>query len=425
MAIQTVTPFQLQQALADARRRGGPSDYYGLGAAFNQFGNAYGDLAHNVVSANDAIRSNELTNAQLASGYYPLQQEGIASDIRGRIYNNQQQMAVKQAVEEAHQIAAQQGLQAGTPQYQLFMRNYLSQHGPYNAAMGAVPAADKATTQLQNEYIAKSFIKKSLETYAAREYAQEYVAQKSANQTLTPEAAAQLQKEAQDFAQQHVLSLGLDVGFNDDGSVKVTDKTGVEHTVPPDILSEARAIMGDAGPMKILQQITDAYLKDKATTARVTKETTPTPVRAPAAAAGKPVPNPLLDRLQHLEKMESQLAGKGENADKTVLKEYRDEINMLRDKLYGTAKGASAYDPNSVIAAASGNVAAPGVPTENQLSNPYGYMPEEGPDTSAFYTTMPPDVYGQAAPPIPTQPSLMNRAMQLAPNLAPTAVTGE
>jgi len=390
MAISTVSPFDVQRAIADARRRGGPADYYGLGAALNGFNSAYQNLGRDVLSANDAIRTNEVTNAQLDSGYAALNQEGINSDIRKRVYNNQQQMAMTQAIEEAHREAAGKGLRAGTPEYQLFMRDYLSGHGPYNAAMGMVPAADKATTQLRNEAIAKQFIKKSLENYTVRKMAEGLFKERIQDANVTPADYPMLQKQALDEAKKHIDDQGFQVVFDPDGTIRATDKYQADQPIPPQALGAALAMMGDAGPMKILQQITDQYLKSKATEAQMVKVAAAADkggATPKAAAPTKPVPDPMRVSMENEFKLRMAHAkafiGKELNADD---RKDRDEnaarLAELQKQLYGAPSTPSAatpaYDPNSVISAAQGAPA----PVATDAPPNYLYGAETGAETS-------------------------------------------
>lgn len=364
MATPVVTPYVLMQALQQAQRRGASNDPYGLTAALRGIGGDYDAMNRSVIGANQAATSNAQASARLDSGYYPAEVAAQMAGFGKKTYDDTHHVTMVQAVEEAHKAAAALNLNADTPQYQLFMTQYLTQHGPYKAAADSVKGAREAAKQLQDRGAAQLYVQKAVENKLAFNIAQDYYNQRASNQSMTVEQKNALAQEAQQFAKNLMLTKKVKVVLDPQGNVSATDNEEMNIPIEPQVVATALAMTGNDVPMKVLgvvsAEIRKALDETRANALAAKKIDTPD-------KAVKPLEDPtrklLMDELKDAKKARHAMAGKNQTDIEPGYTAALDkEIADLRKQLYGTiATTTQPYDPNALVTKAGGPTPSPGM----------------------------------------------------------------
>jgi hypothetical protein len=264
VGVSTVSPYVLMQALDQARRRGNPGDYYGIGHALDTLQKSYLGLNKNVQDADKTFNDLAKTDARTASGYYPAQAGQDVAQFKNNEAKAQQQQLEMQDLQQAVNQARAQGLTPGTPQFYQFVQAHVNTlHGARNVQ----PEITAQAKQLQNQQMQKTYLEDQIKRQMALETAKEMYARTSASYTqngkpLDPNSleAKQLWIDAVKGAVDHVQSVGVKVDIDPvAGTITATDtlgpKAGQAHEIDPKYMATAMKIGGNDAGFAALQAV--------------------------------------------------------------------------------------------------------------------------------------------------------------------------
>ncbi len=401
-----VTPYALMQALNQARRRGNPGDYYGLGAAARNVGQSYLDLNRQVQSAANTFNQNAELDARAGAGYYPAQAAMAAAQFGRNASQARQQQLEQEDVQQAFAQAKAQGLEYGTKEFADFMQSHVnSLHGARTTA----PEVAAATQKVQNRAFAEKFVKAAVEREVVHRLAVRQFQALTADQSITPEVAKAKSKEAWQYAKDHLQEQGVQIDIGVDGAVSAKDKDGQAIEVPPQVVAASLMAMGNNVPAAVINMLSkeqrsalDQQTKNTLAAAGLdakAKAAGGTPKAASAAGVGKE--DPALMRLHkyhdalRAEKSKWEMAmGKTDpptnGAEKIA--DLDKKIGALEAQLFpslATPAGTkpAVFDPYAVSAAGAGVMGGAADPAVASIPSSYMYGME--PDDAVATPSLP------------------------------------
>lgn len=363
-----VSPTELYRLISGAAAARRKPDYYGIGATLGGVGDAYDAMNRSVVTANQAQTSTAQTNARMDAGYYPAQVAGEMAGMEQKAYDTNAVMTRKKEIEAAHREAAQMGLKGNTPQYDMFMRDKLSQ-GSFASAQEGEKFGTRGIASLQTAQVGTANIKRQIEDklrakFATDEFVSETVP-KLQNTSMSKEERAVIVRNgwmsALQKAKQRVINEEIKINYDHENRM-YTAIDGQQRVVeiPDNFLAPNYAAGGNTGPAKSLEAEFKKML-DFERQQELARKTSPLdPVSKTTAKPEKPVKQQLdpevaemYKDLRDLRKHRTTLArAKKEDRDEASIKELDAEIKELKDQLYGVPgepeKGAG-LDINSLI----------------------------------------------------------------------------
>lgn len=372
-----LSPFNVFQAIQEAKRRGGPSDYYGLGAAMRGVGNDWDAMQRTMGNTLDLQRKEAEVNAKLDSGFYPAQAERDVAAFNLGSFDSKATLESQREISNAFKQAMAEGKRPGTPEFTMAMQNYIT--NPM-AATRMAKDVQAAQSQLQNRALQVAVVKKGAEDEIAKKFADQYYKDHEAqfvafavSQGDPPAVALQgLKKNADTYGKQKMQELGLQIEVDPfTGMVTARDAQGQNVQLDPSVLASGFAMTGNTAAFKALQDMTRSQWLMSATpstAAAPTKESKP----------GKPVPTPKDEMLKSLLKERADLRktlasayakgikeGEKVNTEaiEKLIKEVEGEISRLGGKQAEATSGVTGANNNepdiAAVGTALGSMAAP------------------------------------------------------------------